>query len=78
MPAPEYGCITVIPPSSSTGSTTGHVAFYTGTRGDKIVLVGGNQSDTVSEMEAQANRVLGYRWPTEFNHFLLDRRSAVV
>jgi len=78
LPSPEYGCVTIIPPSSSTGSTTGHVAFYTGTKGDNILLVGGNQGDKVTEMEAQANRVLGYRWPTQFNYFLLDRSSATV
>lgn len=78
LPAPVYGCITVIPPSKSTGSTTGHVAFYTRTQGDKVLLIGGNQGDQVTEMEAQANRILGYRWPTEFNYFLLDRRSTIV
>jgi hypothetical protein len=43
-----------------------------------VVLVGGNQGDKVSRMEAQADRILGYRWPTDFNYFLLDRTSAVV
>ena len=78
LPTAVYGCITIIPPSTSTGSTTGHVAFYTGVKGDKVVLVGGNQGDQVSEMEAQADRILGYRWPTEFNYFLLDRHTTVV
>jgi hypothetical protein len=70
--------VTIIPPSKSTGSTTGHVAFYTGVKGDNIQLVGGNQGDKVSEMEAQADRVLGYRWPTAFNYFLLDRGGALT
>jgi uncharacterized protein (TIGR02594 family) len=78
LPTPTYGCVTIIPPSKSTGSTTGHVAFYTGVKGDNIQLVGGNQGDKVSEMEAQADRVLGYRWPTAFNYFLLDRGSALA
>lgn len=78
LPTPVYGCITVIPPAKNTGSTTGHVAFYTATKGEYVILLGGNQGDKISEMPAQANRVLGYRWPSEFNYFLLDRRSAVV
>jgi uncharacterized protein (TIGR02594 family) len=78
LPTPVYGCVAIIPPSSSTGSTTGHVAFYTEMKGEKILLLGGNQGDAVTVMEQQANRVLGYRWPTEFNYFLLDRNSAIV
>lgn len=78
LPAPVYGCVTIIPPARNTGSTTGHVAFFTGTKGKHILLVGGNQGDKVSRMEAQADRVLGYRWPTQFNYFLLDRTSVIV
>ena len=78
LPGPVYGCVTIIPPSSATGSTTGHVAFYETSKAGNVVLVGGNQGDKVSRMEAQADRILGYRWPTDFNYFLLDRNSAVV
>lgn len=78
--APVYGCITIIPPSRSTGSTTGHVAFYVATKGNKVALLGGNQSDQVKISEY--SKVLGYRWPTAFNYYLLDKgsgpRSAIV
>jgi uncharacterized protein (TIGR02594 family) len=78
LPTPVYGCVAIIPPSASTGSTTGHVAFYEKSTAQAIVLIGGNQGDKVSRMEAQANRVLGYRWPTEFNYFLIDRGGVVA
>lgn len=76
---PVYGCVTIVPPAKSTGSTTGHVAFYMETKGDWIGLLGGNQSDRVKL--SHFHRVLGYRWPTAFNYYLLDKGrsgSAVV
>jgi hypothetical protein len=61
--------VTIIKPSTSTGSTTGHVAFFVEPRGSKVALLGGNQSDRVW-VDAES-RVLGYRWPTGINHYLL-------
>lgn len=83
LPAPVYGCITVIAPSSDTGSTTGHVAFFVRKKGHKIVLLGGNQHDRaenvdkVSEIERPESVVRGYRWPTTINYFLLDSEVVV-
>lgn len=71
LATPAYGCVTIVPPAKSTGSTTGHVAFYVETKGDWIVLLGGNQSDQVKL--SHFHKVLGYRWPTAFNHYLLDK-----
>lgn len=68
---PVYGCVAIVPPSKSTGSSTGHVAFYVETRGNMIGLLGGNQGDAVSI--SYFHRVLGYRWPSSFNYYLLDR-----
>jgi uncharacterized protein (TIGR02594 family) len=68
---PVYGCITIIKPSSSTGSTTGHVAFFVESQGSKVVLLGGNQGDAVSQVGFKEKNVLGYRWPTRINHYLL-------
>jgi len=76
--APVYGCITVIKPSASTGSTTGHVAFYVKSKGNNVVLLGGNQGDWVSEVPFRQDRVLGYRWPTKINHYLLAGTGVVV
>ena len=68
---PVYGCITVIKPSSATGSTTGHVAFFTESQGANVKLLGGNQGDKVSVSAFKASKVLGYRWPTTINHYQL-------
>ena len=73
---PVYGCLTVIKPSSSTGSTTGHVAFFVAHRGDSVVLLGGNQGDAVSEVPFKASTVLGYRWPTKINQYLLAQQGV--
>jgi uncharacterized protein (TIGR02594 family) len=70
--SPVYGCVTVIKPSQSTGSTTGHVAFYLRHKGNKIVLLGGNQRDEVRESEYPETWVQkdGYRWPTTMDDYL--------
>ena len=78
LPTPVYGCVTVIPPARATGSTTGHVAFYVKTEVEHIVLLGGNQGDSVSTMYEQDDRVLGYRWPTAFNHFLTAQPEVIA
>jgi uncharacterized protein (TIGR02594 family) len=71
--APVYGCITVIKPSGETRSTTGHVAFFVEHVGDKVKLLGGNQvrGTRVSETLFAAGSVIGYRWPTKIDHYLL-------
>jgi uncharacterized protein (TIGR02594 family) len=76
---PVYGCITVTKPSSSTGSTTGHVAFYVEHQGTKVKLLGGNQvkGTRVSETTYPEKWVVGYRWPTKINHYLLAGSSGV-
>jgi uncharacterized protein (TIGR02594 family) len=78
LATPAYGCVTIVPPSRSTRSSTGHVTFYVETKGKNVVLLGGNQSHRVKMSEF--SHVLGYRWPTKFNYYLLDQgsRSALV
>ncbi|HTU99749.1 MAG TPA: TIGR02594 family protein [Luteitalea sp.] len=76
LPAPVYGCVAVLPPDRSSGSSTGQVAFYVETKGDVVVLLGGNQGDVVSTVSAPADRVLGYRWPTSFSNALRGGRGA--
>lgn len=75
---PVYGCLTVIKPSSSTGSTTGHVAFFVERRGNNVMLLGGNQGDAVSETPFKESKVLGYRWPTKINHYLLATTGVLA
>lgn len=73
LAGPVYGCVTIIKPGRSTGSTTGHVAFYVGDSGANNVLLGGNQGDRVSKQKYPKARVLGYRWPTRANATTLDQ-----
>ncbi|HEY3840263.1 MAG TPA: TIGR02594 family protein [Bryobacteraceae bacterium] len=60
---PVYGCVVVVAPSSDTGSTTGHVAFYGGSTGKNLWLLGGNQGRKVSWMQKDRGHARGYRWP---------------
>lgn len=53
---PRLGCVTVF---------DHHVGFYAGDAGDRIRLLGGNQSDTVNTIKRAKSEVLGYRWPQE-------------
>lgn len=39
----------------------GHVGWYAGTEGDRVLLLGGNQSDSVSIGRYPAGRILGIR-----------------
>jgi uncharacterized protein (TIGR02594 family) len=68
---PEYGCIVVVKPSDDTGSTTGHVAFYGGSEGHKLWLLGGNQDRTthsVCWMQIDRSQKRGFRWPANPKH----------
>ncbi|MFN8651589.1 MAG: TIGR02594 family protein [Gemmatimonadales bacterium] len=75
---PIYGCITVVKPSQSTGSTTGHVGFFVRKDGGLVRLLGGNQGDSVCEANFGESTVLGYRWPTGFNHYLMAAKAGVL
>jgi hypothetical protein len=39
----------------------GHVGFYAGTEGSKVLVLGGNQSDEVNISRYPKNRILGIR-----------------
>lgn len=43
----------------------GHVGFLVDKRGDKIRVLGGNQSDSVNIATYPASRVVAYRWPKQ-------------
>lgn len=47
--------------SRGNSKTQGHVAFFDGTIGDKVSLLGGNQGDKVSVATFPISRVLGVR-----------------
>ena len=59
---PEYGAIVVL--ARGKNPAQGHVGFYTDRRPDGyLLLLGGNQSDSVSIAAFPVERVLSYRWP---------------
>lgn len=59
---PMYGAITVL--ARGKNPAMGHVGFFTDRRPDgKVLLLGGNQNDSVSIAAFDAPRVLSYRWP---------------
>lgn len=53
------GCICVL----SRGTNSGHVGFLVDWDDEQVKLLGGNQSDAVSEAWFPVERVLGYRVP---------------
>ncbi|MDJ0597684.1 MAG: TIGR02594 family protein [Crocosphaera sp.] len=65
---PKRGCIVVFD-RQSPDSSGGHVGFYAGEDGDKVIVFGGNQSDSVNysrypkdgKLEDTKYRLLGYR-----------------
>lgn len=61
LEAPVHGCIVVLKRGTST--TSGHVGFYIETHGGKIVVLGGNQSNSVKLSNYPKADVLGYRLP---------------
>lgn len=56
---PRKGCVVVF----SRGTSSGHVAFFLKEVGENILVIGGNQSNSVCEALYPKSRLLGYRWP---------------
>jgi hypothetical protein len=75
---PVFGCVTVIKPPSSTGSTTVHVAFIVELRGTDVKFLAGNQGDRVTESLHRQRNMLGYRWPTTINRYLAAGTGVLV
>jgi uncharacterized protein (TIGR02594 family) len=61
---PIYGCVTILKREES--STKGHVGFFAGIEGNKIILLGGNQGNAVSLRGFYLEDLLGYRYPEGF------------
>jgi uncharacterized protein (TIGR02594 family) len=59
---PFPGCIAVFS-RGDPRSASGHVGFYVGENEKGILVLGGNQSDAVSIVPQDRNRLLGYRMP---------------
>lgn len=60
LKTPVVGCIAIL----ERGQASGHVGFVTQIQSDRLMLLGGNQADSVCEAWVSRRRVLGYRWPT--------------
>jgi uncharacterized protein (TIGR02594 family) len=58
---PRYGCLVVFKRGNS--AWQGHVGFFVRMEGEKIVVLGGNQANTVSIAPRSKSDLLGYRWP---------------
>ena len=72
---PAYGSVVVLWREAKNGPL-GHVGFFVGMQGDKLLLLGGNQGNAVSIRPYPKERVLGIRWlegfpVPEFNEDLL-------
>lgn len=59
--APKLGAVAVFQRGANPNS--GHVAYYIAGDGDRILVLGGNQSNQVRRSWYPAKSLLGYRWP---------------
>lgn len=59
---PRAGCVVVMWRGSKSG-WEGHVGFYVGETETHVLVLGGNQGDSVSIAKFPKGRVLSYRWP---------------
>jgi uncharacterized protein (TIGR02594 family) len=63
LDTPTIGCVVVFWRGKRDG-WQGHVGFYAGrAKNGDILVLGGNQGDSVSIRPYPADRLLGYRWP---------------
>lgn len=60
---PRPGCIVVL--RRGNNPAQGHVSFYFGDAGDRVLLLGGNQNNQVNISSYPKAQVLSYRWPSE-------------
>lgn len=59
---PRMGAVAVL--SRGADPSQGHVGFWLGETDDSVVLLGGNQKNSVSVARYPKSRLLGLRWPT--------------
>lgn len=69
------GCIVVLERGDP---EKGHVGFFAGMDGDRIRLLGGNQSDKVGLASFEADRVIGVRWPTNVALTRMDTPQSAL
>lgn len=59
---PRYGALVVLRRDAA-GPHAGHVGFVIGSTGAKLMVLGGNQANSVSVEMYRSDEVIGYRWP---------------
>jgi uncharacterized protein (TIGR02594 family) len=59
---PAYGAIAVF----SYGGGKGHVGFVIGKKGDKLLILGGNQSNTVKVSSFGTSQIIAYVVPSDY------------
>jgi uncharacterized protein (TIGR02594 family) len=66
-PYPTVGAIAYMSRRNSAGKLVGgHVAFVAGkNKAGQIILLGGNQGNMVKFAPFAADRIIGYRWPSD-------------
>ncbi len=65
LASPRPGAIAIFARGSD--PAFGHVAFVVGETSDALLVLGGNQSHTVSVIVMPRDRLLGLRWPSQVN-----------
>jgi uncharacterized protein (TIGR02594 family) len=63
LTTPRLGCVVIF--ERGTDPAAGHVAFFIDDLGDRVKVLGGNQSDQVKYSNYPRAHVLGYRWPKQ-------------
>lgn len=74
LSAPTFGAVMVFWRGSKAG-TSGHVAFYISETATHYLVLGGNQSNSVSEVLIEKSRLLGARWPKSV---ALPKTGAII
>ncbi|WP_414462966.1 TIGR02594 family protein [Hyphomicrobium sp. DY-1] len=62
---PQVGAVCVL--SRGSDPSQGHVGFVVGATADQVVLLGGNQANSVSTAHFPRSRIRGLRWPDPAN-----------
>lgn len=63
---PRLGCIVVMRRNDPSNPLARHVGFLWWDAGKEMVILGGNQNNTVSLQAFNINRVVAYRWPSVY------------
>ena len=73
---PTIGAVCVL--SRGSDPSQGHVGFVVGSTADDVVLLGGNQADSVSTAHFPRSRIRGLRWPETVTQKQVDQASRIA